>query len=198
MPEESEDKDPGAVWKSQPEENIPVKLDYLITRRTRELYSSTRSEIMISIGAAVLFAAVAAWRLAWARDRFVQFGLTAIVVWVLISLPWFRRRLRREESQASDALAVTGLEHYRKELEQRRDHLRNEWIWHGPLILACLTLVAVLIGRAFHGFQRLENILPLVILLGVWTGVGLRRRLRQAAELQREIDEISRVSSIDG
>jgi hypothetical protein len=33
-------------------------------------------------------------------------------------------------------------------------------------------------------------VLPLVVLLAVWTAFGLMRRRRQARELQREIDEI--------
>jgi hypothetical protein len=33
-------------------------------------------------------------------------------------------------------------------------------------------------------------VLPLVVLLAVWTGFGFRRRRRQAKELQRELDEI--------
>jgi hypothetical protein len=33
-------------------------------------------------------------------------------------------------------------------------------------------------------------VLPLIVLLAVWTGFGVWRRHRQAKELQREIDAI--------
>jgi len=51
-----------------------------------------------------------------------------------------------------------------------------------------MILIAILIrGKAF---QPLRNVLPLVVLLAVWTGFGVWRCYRQAKELQREIDEI--------
>jgi hypothetical protein len=45
-------------------------------------------------------------------------------------------------------------------------------------------------GSTFSGYQPLRNVLPLVVLLAVWTGFGFWRRRDQAKELQREIDEI--------
>jgi preprotein translocase subunit YajC len=47
-----------------------------------------------------------------------------------------------------------------------------------------------LLGNTFSGYQPLRNVLPLVVLLAVWTGFGIRRRRRQASEIQREIDEM--------
>ena len=86
-----------------------------------------------------------------------------------------------------------GLAHYRKELERRRDHLRNAWLWHGPLFLACMILITILIGKEYPAFRGLQRVLPLVLLLAAWTGFGLIRRRRQANELQQEIDEIDPV-----
>ena len=180
----------GAIWRDQPEERSKVDLEQILKRRTEELYSSTRSEILMSIGAALLFICVVAWRLGPADDRLEQVGFAAILVWVVISLYWFRYRIRRRPSRP-DAPAAAGLEYYRGELERRRDHLKNEWLWHGPLFLACVTLVAILTGRVFSGYQPMRNVLPLLALLAVWTGFGFWRRLRQAKELQREIDELA-------
>jgi hypothetical protein len=192
MPEDSKLKDPGAIWQDQPAEKLPVSLEQLMNRRARELHSGTRAETVMSIVAAVFFAAIVAWRLAWARNGFQEVGLAAVVVWVLISMYWFRDRIRRAGPPPGDALAATGLEYYRKELERRRDHLRNEWLWHGPLVLACLILVGVVAGRAFQGLERLENAAPLILLLILWTGFSIRRRLRQASEVQQELDRIAR------
>jgi hypothetical protein len=183
-------KDPGAIWRDQPEEGRKVDLEQILKRRTEELYSSTRSEILMSIAAALLFIGVVAWRVGPARDRLEQVGFAAVIVWVIISLYWFRYRIRRRPSRP-DAPAATGLEYYRAELERRRDHLKNEWLWHGPLFLACVTLVAILTGQVFSGYQPLRNVLPLLVLLAIWTGFGVWRRLRQAKELQREIDELA-------
>jgi CHASE2 domain-containing sensor protein len=190
MSEESKSKDPGALWRNQPEEKLAVNLEQIVNRRAEELYSSTRSEILMSIGAALLLVGVVAWRIAPARDPLQEFGFAAVIAWVAISLYAFRHRIWRREPPRPDTVAATGQEYYRRELEQRRDHLRNAWLWHGPLFLACIILVAVLAGKAFFVFQPLRNALPLLILLAVWTGFGFWRRRRQASELQREIDEM--------
>jgi hypothetical protein len=186
----SEAKDPGAIWRDQPEEELTVNLEEIVNRRAEELSSSTRSEILMSIGAALLFVGVVAWRLGPAHGGLQEVGFAAVIAWAVISLYWFRRRIWRRNPARPDAIAATGLEYYRKELEQRRDHLRNAWIWHGPLFLACMILVAIWIGKTFPAFRRLRDVLPLVVLLAVWTGFGVTRRYRLARELQREIDEI--------
>jgi hypothetical protein len=169
-----------------------VNREQLVERRVRTLHSSTRAEIWGSIGAALFFVAVIAWRLSSSGDPLLEVGLLVVVLWILISLFWFRDRIRGDGPPRGDALAATGLDYYRKELERRRDHLRNAWLWHGPLVLACITLAVTVMGHSFLGSERLRSVLPLVVVLAFWTGFGLRRRLRQADELQREIDEIGR------
>ena len=192
MSDRSGAKDPGAIWRDQPEEEIQVNLEQIVNRRTEELSSSTRSEILMSVGAALLLVGVMVWRFAPAHDRFLEVGFAAVIAWVVISLYWFRRRIWRRGPASPDAIAAPGLEYYRQQLEQRRDHLRNAWLWHGPLFLACMILIAILTGKASPAMVPLRNVLPLVVLLVVWTGFGLIRRRRQARELQREIDEMDR------
>jgi hypothetical protein len=189
MSEKSKPNDLAGVWKGQAEEKRPVNLEGLVNRRARELHAATRSEILMSIGAALFFVAVMAWRFASDQGRIPQLGLVAVIAWVLISLYWFRDRIWGE-SPRNDALAVTGQEHYRKELERRRDHLRSAWIWHGPLLLACLILIAILIGGQYPAYRGISRVLPLAVALAAWTGFGLIRRLHKAREIQREIDEI--------
>jgi hypothetical protein len=190
MSDQTGAKDPGAIWRNQPEERLAMNLEQIVKRRTEELSSSTRSEILMSIGAALLFVAVVAWRIGQVHDRLPELGLGAVLAWVVISLYWFRHRIWRRNPSPPDTIAATGLEYYRKELERRRDHLRNGWLWHGPLFLACTVLVAILAAETFRGYQDLRNVLPLVVLLAVWTGYGTWRRRRQARDLQREIDEL--------
>jgi len=188
MPEQTRGKDAGAIWRDQPEEGLAVNLEQIVKRLTEELSSSTRSEIVMSMGAALLFVGVMGWRFAPAYERLQEFGFAVVIVWVVISLYLYKRRIWGPGSSRLDAAAVNCLEYYRKELEHRRDHLRNPWLWHGPLFLACMILIAILIRG--NAFQPLRNVLPLVVLLAVWTGFGVWRRYRQAKELQRAIDEI--------
>ncbi len=177
-----------SAWLNQPEEEVPVDLERIRRRRTWELFSITRSEIISSIGAALFFASVAAWRFAREGDRLVQFGCAAVVVWAAATVFRFRHAIRRYTPRP-DALARTGLEHYRSELLRRRDHLRSAWIWHGPLLLACIFSAATLTKRIVPG--RLWDALPVFLLLAMWAAIGIKRRLRQAAELEQEIDGIS-------
>ena len=188
---EPANQEPAALWKAQPEEKLAVNLQEIVDRRTRELHASTRSEILMSIGSAVLFAVVIAWRFAQYGDRLLDIGLAGVIVWAAISLAWFRGWIWGQPARP-DAAAATGSDYYRKELKRRRDHLRNEWLWHGPLFLACLILVWILTGRDYLGFDRFTTALPLLVLLALWTLFGIWRRLRQAREIQREIDELPR------
>src|SRR5271157_6010027 len=106
----SEAKDPGAIWRDQPEEELTVNLEQIVNRRTEELGSSTRSEILMSVGAALLFVGVMAWRFAPIHDRLLEVGFVAVVAWVVISLYRFRRRIWRRNPSRPDAMAATGLE----------------------------------------------------------------------------------------
>ena len=191
MSDQTKSPDPGLIWRDQPEETVPVNLAGMVNRRTQELSARTRSEILFSIGSALLLIAVVAWRLQIAHESLLAFGLAAAVAWVILSLYWFRRKIRWRDTARPDAVAATCLEYYRKELERRRDHLRSAWLWHGPLLLAALILIAVLKGRTNIVFQPLRNALPLIGLLAAWVGFGMWRRRIQSRGIQREIEELA-------
>ena len=183
-----------AAWLNQPEEEIPVDIERINRRRTWALFSTTRSEIISSIVAALFLASIVAWRFAPERDRLVLFGCAGVIVWAAVTVFRFRNSIRRHTPQPG-ALARTGLEHYRVELLRRRDHLRSAWIWHGPLLLACILSAATLTKRIVPG--RFRDTLPVFLLLAGYAVIGIKRRVRQAAELQQEIDEISGVSPME-
>ena len=183
-----------AAWLNQPEEETPVDIERLDTRRTGELFSTTRSEIIGSIGAALFFAGVMAWRFSPRRDRLVEFGCVAVIVWAAVTVFRFRNSIRRQTPQPG-ALARTGLEHYHAELLRRRDHLRSGWIWHGPLLLAGIVSIAILGKRIVPG--RLWDALPVFLFLAGWAVIGIKRRLRQATDVQQEIDEIDALRSVE-
>jgi len=188
MPEPNPPKEPAALWKAQPEEKTAVTLENIVQRRTVELYASTRSEILMSIGAAMLLVGVVALRFGASRDPLEEAGCALVVLWVAVTLYRLRDRIRPAPSPP-DAAAATGAEYYRKELERRREHLRDAWLWHGPLFLACVILAGIWTDWRWTTL-RLERVAPLLVLLALWVGYGVWRRLRQARELQREIDEL--------
>jgi membrane protein implicated in regulation of membrane protease activity len=190
--EPTESKSAAALWKAQPEEKTAVNLENILNRRTEEMHARTRSEIFISIAAALLLAGVIALRFG-PGNPVQQIGCALVVVWVAATIYRSRARLRRETARP-DATAATGAEYYRKELERRRDHLRDGWLWEGPLFLACLILAAVSSNWRFTTFATWARVAPLIAVLALWIAYGLRRRLQQAKELQREMDEIAGTS----
>jgi hypothetical protein len=178
-------KDPGVVWRNQPKEKLDMNLQNLVNRRTQQLHARTQTEI-IGVVAAVLFMAMLAWRFPSAMGPFQLFGFALLIVWILGSLYWFRDRVWRRALPA-DSLAMTGLEYYRRELERRREHLKKAWLWQSPLLLACLIFV---VSKVYPNFERLKNALPFIILLAIWTVIGIGLRRREDKALQGEIAEL--------
>jgi CHASE2 domain-containing sensor protein len=168
-----------------------MDLKQIVERRTEQLSFSTRWEILLSIGATLFLVAMMTWRLQVAHEVLLEVGFAAAIAWMAISLYVFRRRIWVRDSPRRDAVAASGREFYRRQLERRRDHLRNEWLWHGPLLLASVLFVAVLMGKTNIAFRSLQRVVPLLALLVAWTGFGIWRRRLQARALQREIDEMA-------
>jgi len=77
--------------------------------------------------------------------------------------------------------------------KRRRDHLKNEWVWHGPLFLAIVLLIAVLSGYGSIAFRPWGKVLPLI--RRCW-GVDASAfgAVDAGDELQREIDEVGGLS----
>ena len=188
MSDESGSKDLGIVWREQPTERLAVHLRHFVKRRAQEMNSTTRAEILTSIGAAVFFVAVIWWRVPPAQDRPLQAGFAIVIAWVLFTLYRFRDRIWRRPP--IDAVAANGLEYYCSELRTRRDHLRNAWLWHGPLALACMVAIASFSVRSVSGAARLRNAMPIIVFLGIWIVVGFARRRSLANDLQKEIEEM--------
>jgi hypothetical protein len=192
MPDETSPKDARAVWRDQPEEELPVTMNESMTRRAEQMFFTTRSEVAMSVGAALFFALMMAWRISPAPTGAQGLAIGAVVLWSLVTLYWFRSRIWSRPRP--DDAAATGMDFYRRQLETRRDHLRSVWLWHGPLALACILFVMTVTGRySFVAVNRLGTVAPLVAVLLGWTAFGIWRRLRQASEIQREIDEIDRM-----
>lgn len=190
--------DPGALWRSQPKEEHQMHAHRIVNRRARELHSRTRAEIITGVAAPILFIAVIAWRFGFANDRIVALGFALIVVWIVVSLYAMRRRIWGLPEPTLDAVAAVSIDYYRHELQERRDHLRSLWLWHGPMLLACIVFLGAVLGRVWPVYQRMVNALPFVVLLVVWSALNLWQRRRQANELQRELDELDQLRRSEG
>jgi hypothetical protein len=188
-PANSESVDVKALWRDQPNEKLPVPSPEGLVLRGRRLHAMTRSEILTTVSALLFFAAVLVWRLG--PSHVAMASLALITLWVFITLLWLRRRVW---SSADQAFAASGVEFYRRELEQRRIHLRNTWLWHGPLLLACIAIVDVAMVTGTLAYNRLAQVSPLLIALALWTVFRIRQRLRDAKAIKRELDEMAEAS----
>ena len=184
--------DLGSLWRSQPDEAFELDAHVFVGRRMREMSSTSRSEIMLSIGAALFFVAVLAWRFRPMQQSFPLIGFGLIAVWALLILLRFRRYMQGQRPSGSD-LANTCLRHYRNELEHRRNHLRNSWLWLGPLGLACIIAAGTLAGGSYSWSNQLLRVSPLLVVLVIWIVISVRHRLRLAAEIQQEIVELDKL-----
>ena len=189
MSDEERSRDPRVIWKEQPEEETAVVVNKFLSRRTTQLRISTRSEIAMSLAAALFLLAILAWRLPQGGLEVHPVAGAAVAVWVVITALRFRRILSK--SDALPDTATPALAYYRQELERRRDHLRNIWLWHGPILLSALLLAGSFASGAFPGVARLWNVAPLLAILLSWIAIGVRRRYQQSADLQSEINEIA-------
>lgn len=197
MPDSPRYNDPGAIWRNQSVETLAFNLERFTGRRTQQLLQSTRTDILLSVFAACLFAAVISWRLSPVHREIARLSFAAAILWAAISLFWFRRHIWPGSGVRADSLVHTGLEHYRMVLASRRDHLKNAWIWLGPAILASLVLAVVLVEQSVQ-YQRLRATLPFLALLLIWFVLGFFVRRSKVAELQRELDELDSTSNPPG
>lgn len=188
-------EDPGSLWRQQPQEETQVLPSRFLDRRTQALSATTRSEIVSSLSAGILFVAILAWRFELRSDPYVIGGALLVLCWVLITLYRFRNRIWPGKKAEEAPFSAPALEFYRAELKRRREHLSTGWVWSGPLLLACVTLVLILVRNGMPSTRRIYSILPLLLLLVAWAAYGLWRRRRLAAEIQNEINEISALSS---
>ena len=176
--------DPKDIWRNQPTEKLEMQIEKFINRRTRQLICGTRYEILISVAVTILFAIFVALRMALTPLQ--QVVLALAVLWSAVSLYGYRDRIWPQQPDVT----VAGVSYYRRQLEQRRDHLRSTWIWYGPLSLAILVFIATLIERSWPNLSVLKNMAPFLTLLVFWVAVASRMRHNQIKALQEEIDEL--------
>lgn len=159
----------------------------LMVRRTRELSSATRIEIVSSIASAILLTAVIAWIYGGSINRLQIAGAVVVLLWTGVTLYRFGDRLRRPALDPATPCA----EYYRRELELRRDHLGSLWLRHGPLALALLMFAGVVAGNGLPAFSRFARTLPFLAALGVWVAFGVRRRILQRRAIRDEWRELT-------
>lgn len=183
-----DEQDPKRIWKEEGAE-IPVIDAREFGKKVRQMESSTRREILASAAAALGVSAIAVWRLRLVESPPLQAAFAAVVAWAAWSLWRFRGRIRR----AGEIAPLPGVEHYRRALEQRRDHVRHALAWQGPVAVALVLLVAALLGKVGGVPELLAKAAPFLILVLVWFGSAWVQRRSRLRQLDREISTLDRL-----
>ena len=195
MPDDFPGDDLKTIWQHQPIEASIMTLEE-IRKKARELHARTRRQLLGTLVGPL--AAVLCY--AFGRQQFPSLQLVLqplfafALAWSLVGL-YFLHRGMWSPAMPADAGFSTGLEFCRREIGQRRDHLRRVLLWSfGPVLLAIGTIIMALamIGSRDRGI--FPNGLPFLTLVAAWIVGWFVLRLREQRQLQREIDELNDIS----
>ncbi len=187
MPDEF--PDPQKIWQDQPKEAIRMSLDE-IRRKVQTLQNKSRltslAGVVIGLGLSICFA-VAVVR---AHGLMPRVGLGVLILWGLYGA--YQAYRMWPGSLAPDATFGTSLEFYRRELERRRDQVRDAW--RMPYLWLLFAGIAFLVAPALIGTHSnprlLVNAIPFFVLLFAWLIAFINIRKRDLRNLGREIDEL--------
>jgi len=188
MPDEFQDLK--KLWQDQPMEAIPMSLQ-LLRRRAQELQTKSRLAALAWMAIGLVLAIVFAAGLVRTQNLLSRIGLGVLSLWALYGVYQVYRRMW-PASIAADAAWSTSLDFYRKELERRRDYVRDIWrlsvLWLFFIGLALLILPMLIATRSNP--RLLLNAIPFFVLLLVWFVAFFFIRKRDQRNLQAEIDEL--------
>jgi FtsH-binding integral membrane protein len=178
------------LWQDQPMEAIPMSLP-LLRRRAQEFQTKNRLAALAWMAIGLVLSFVFGASVGRTHDLLSRIGLGVLSLWALYGVYQVYRRMW-PASLAADAAWGTSLDFYRRELERRRDYVRDIWrlsvLWLFFIGLALLILPTVIATRANP--RLLLNGVPFFVLLVVWFIAFFFIRKRDQRNLQAEIDEL--------
>lgn len=192
MPNRPSPDDTRTIWQNQKTEGIRIPIQE-VRRKAEKFERKVFWKNALSYFVGLIGAAFMAYCLVWDRypkDILVRMGLSLTVAAVLYVLWQIHRRSPSRRVQAE--LGVEScLDHYRKELESRRDHHLRFWKDIGPVIPG---VVILLVAKARihpshpqHAGWVLAGVITVsaVAVLYFW-----RQSTACARKLQNEIDAL--------
>lgn len=194
MPDDSPKNDPQTIWQDQPMEAPTMTLEG-IREKAREYRSKKRRALLGSIVTVLLIVAISIFGIQHGSGAGVRMLFALAIFWALAGQSFLHRR-KWQPGLPDDANLSTGLEFYRRELEQQQDLVRRILQWSlGPVILSVLSLIVVLVKMATGRGLPISRVLPFTILFIVWLISFFVLRSRDQKKLRREIDELRNVET---
>jgi hypothetical protein len=199
MPNDSSTNDPKTIWQSQPTEPTKMTL-VLIHHKTQQRQEKTRRELLSEIALSLVMIVFYGFGIWWVHGAAQRAAFALAIVWTLAAQYFVDRKSLSGAAQLEVSLS-TSLESYRREVERRR-YLSNRFLLTlAPILIAIVALCTYLLSIARshggwnHGFLR--STVPFFTLLALWF-VGLFvTRMRQQRELQREINQLNEVETVN-
>ena len=200
MPNDSSGNDPRAIWQNQPAEPLPMTLER-IEQKSRELHARTRRELIKSLASPLIVIAICGFAVRFG-DPALRAVLALAIAWSLAGQYFLNRGMWSAELP-DEAASRTGIESYRREVKRRRFLFSRTVLWHfGPVVFAVVILVVLIasLGTGSRGMPLREALLkmsPFLTLVTIWLAAVFVIRMRQQRELQREIDELNAMETIE-
>jgi Na+/melibiose symporter-like transporter len=194
MPDDSPNDTLQKIWQNQPMEAPTMTLE-MIRGKAREYRSRTRRELFASIAVVLIVVATSVFGILHGPGGGVRLLFSLAIFWVLAGQIFLHRGMW-QPGLPVDATLSTGLEFYRRELEQQQDLIRRILRWtFGPVILSVGTLIVVLIEMARGWSKPISAIMPFTTLFVIWIILFFMLRSRNRRKIQREIEQLRNVET---
>ncbi|MGH9631222.1 MAG: hypothetical protein ACRD7E_23200 [Bryobacteraceae bacterium] len=163
-----------------------------LRRKAQQRESKARFEALLSIIIGLICCVFFAWTFSRTHEVLARMGWGLLSLWGIYAA-YQAYRWVWPQNLPEDAPISTCLEFYRRELERRRDYVRNRWWRLGfPFLLLGMAMVIVGTGARHAPPNPLLNALPFLVLLAIWAVVFfLMKKKLGRQNIQQEIDELN-------
>ena len=185
---------PKTLWQSQKNEETKMTLA-LLRQRVRNLNARRRRDLLVTVLAAAIVLALSAWGIPRTASLALQIVFVLASAWALAGLYFVKRGMRNAEL-LDDSTLNTGLEFYRLQIQQNLTLSNRILPWTlGPVNLAVVGIVLVLVGMVQNQAQPFSKIGPFCILFVLWLIAFPAVRSRKRRELRRELELLNTMES---
>jgi hypothetical protein len=192
MQDDRRDDNLKTIWQNQPMEPSQMTLEEL-QKKARELRTKTRRELCANIAIALLVFAISGLGILHTHSLGVRLVFGLAIAWALAGQYFLHRGMWFATRPAGAALS-SGLEFYRRQLEQRLSIFHRVLQWSfGPVVLSITTLILVLAGIARNQNQSAEKVIPFCTAFVLWIVVLFVLRSRSHRQLRQEIHELNKL-----
>ena len=192
MQDDPQDDNLKGIWQNQPMEALQMTIEDL-QKKVRDVRAKTRRELSGSAIIALIVFAVAYFGIQHSHSLGVRLVFGLAIAWALAG-QYLLHQGMWSAAVPRDAALRSGLESYRRQLEQRLSVFRRVLQWSfGPIVLSIATLILVLVGIAENQSRSVEKVIPFCAAFVIWIVAFFVLRSRSQRKLRQEIDELNAI-----